>query len=121
MNRNEPEYQVQKIRTRYTAKEHTKLDELKALDRKARKPATVFAYLFGTAAALILGSGMSLIMTDIGKTIGLAKPMLPGLVIGLVGLLMAMVNYPIYRRILNRRREKYAEQILALSDSLTRS
>ena len=67
-----------------------------------------------------MGSGMSLIMTDIGQTIGMASPMTPGIVIGLVGMVMAIVNYPIYNGILTRRRKKYAQQIIALSDRLTK-
>lgn len=118
MNKTEQEYLVQKIRTQYTGRAHTELDELKALDRKVRRPVTTFAYLFGTAAALIMGAGMSLIMTDIGQTLGLAETMLPGLVSGIAGLGMALVNYPIYKGLLARRRRKYAEKILALSDKI---
>lgn len=117
---NEQEYLVQKIRTQYTEKQHTELDELRALDRKVKMPANAFAYSFGAVSALIMGSGMSLIMTDIGQTIGMASPMMPGIVIGLVGMVMAIVNYPIYNGILTRRRKKYAQQIIALSDRLTK-
>lgn len=118
MNKTEQEALVQKIRTQYTGREHTELDELKALDRKVKRPVTTFAYLFGSAAALIMGAGMSLIMTDIGQMLGLAETMLPGLVSGIAGLGMALVNYPIYKRLLARRRRKYAEKILALSDKI---
>lgn len=118
MNKTEQEALVQKIRTQYTGREHTELDELKALDRKVKRPVTTFVYLFGSAAALIMGAGMSLIMTDIGQMLGLAETMLPGLVSGIAGLSMALVNYPIYKRLLARRRRKYAEKILALSDKI---
>ena len=117
---NEQEYLVQKIRTQYTEKQHTELDELRALDRKVKMSANAFAYGFGAVSALTMGSGMSLIMTDIGQTIGMASPMMPGIVIGLVGMVMAIVNYPIYNGILTRRRKKYAQQIIALSDRLTK-
>lgn len=117
---NEQEYLVQKIRTQYTEKQHTELDELRALDRKVKMSADAFAYGFGAVSALTMGSGMSLIMTDIGQTIGMASPMTPGIVIGLVGMVMAIVNYPIYNGILTRRRKKYAQQIIALSDRLTK-
>lgn len=118
MNKNDQEFLVQKIRTQYTEKEHTGLDELKALDSKVKRPANVFAYLFGSIAALIMGSGMSLVMTDIGAMVGIGDPMIPGIAIGVVGLLMAVVNYPIYKRILNSRRKKYADQIIALSEKI---
>lgn len=117
---NEQEYLVQKIHTQYTEKQHTELDELRALDRKVKMPANAFAYSFGAVSALIMGSGMSLIMTDIGQTIGMASPMTPGVVIGLAGMVMAIANYPIYKGILTGRRKKYAQQIIALSDRLTK-
>ena len=120
-NNNEQEYLVQKIRTQYTEKQHTELDELRALDRKVKAPATAFAYAFGTISALVMGSGMSLIMTDVAQTLGIASPMVPGIVIGVVGLAMAIANYPIYKGILTGRRKKYASQIIALSDRLTAS
>ena len=118
---NEQEYLVQKIRTQYTEKQHTELDELRELDRKVKTPANAFAYSLGAVSALIMGSGMSLIMTDVGQTVGIASPMTPGIVIGLVGMFMAIVNYPIYNGILTRRRKKYAQQIIALSDRITKS
>ena len=111
---NEQEYLVQKIRTQYTEKQHTELDELRELDRKVKAPVNAFAYSFGAVSAL------SLIMTDIGHTIGMVSPMTPGIVIGLVGMVMAIANYPIYKGILTGRRKKYAQQIIALSDRLTK-
>lgn len=118
MIQNDQSYLIQKIRTQYTEKTHTELDALKALDKKVKAPANVFAYVFGSVSALVMGAGMSLIMTDIGKTLGMASPMLPGLVIGIIGMLMAIVNYPIYKGILGSRRKKYAEKIIELSDKL---
>lgn len=112
------EFIVQKIRTQYTEKEHTQLDELKALDRKVSRPANVFAYVFGSVSAIIMGSGMSLVMTDIGSMIGIENPMIPGIVIGIAGMVMAIVNYPIYKKMLSSRRHKYADQILELSEKL---
>ncbi|MBE5946903.1 MAG: dihydropteridine reductase [Lachnospiraceae bacterium] len=118
MDRNEQDFLVQKIRTQYTEKEHTELDELKKLDSKVKKPAIVFGYVFGIIAALIMGSGMSLVMTDVGSWIGIENGLVPGIVIGCVGLIMAIVNYPIYKKILCSRRKQYAEEIITLSDKL---
>ena len=67
MNKNDQEFLVQKIRTQYTEKEHTQLDALKQLDKKVKTPANVFAYIFGSIGAIVMGSGMSLVMTDLGK------------------------------------------------------
>lgn len=118
MNKNDQEFLVQKIRTQYTEKEHTQLDELKELDAKVKRPVNVFAYVFGCISAIIMGSGMSLVMTDIGEMVGMSNPMTPGIVIGIIGMIMAIVNYPIYQKKLAARREKYADQIMQLSDKI---
>lgn len=118
MNRNDQDFLVQKIRTQYTEKEHTGLDELKELDTKVKRPANVFAYVFGSISAIIMGSGMSLVMTDIAEMVGIENPMLYGIVIGVVGMFMAIINYPIYKGILGSRRKKYADKIIALSDKI---
>lgn len=118
MNRNDQEFIVQKIRTQYTEKEHTQIDALKELDAKVKRPANIFAYVFGIIGAIIMGCGMSLVMTDIGAMVGMEEPMVPGIVIGVVGMLMAIINYPIYKGILGSCRAKYADRIIALSDKI---
>ena len=118
MNKNDQEFLVQKIRTQYTEKENTRLEELKALDRKVKKPANVFAYVFGTVSAIVMGCGMSLVMTDIGTQLGMTETMMPGIAIGVTGLVLALFTYPIYKRILASRKKQYAPQIIALSDKL---
>ena len=118
MNKNDQEFLVQKIRTQYTEKEHSQLDELKALDSKVKKPVNVFAYVFGVISAIIMGCGMSLVMTDIGAMLGMSNTMTLGIIIGVVGLLLAIINYPIYKSILASRKKKYADKIIALSDKL---
>ena len=118
MNPKEKEFIVQKIRTQYTEKENTQLDALKALDKKVKKPANVFAIIFGSISVIIMGSGMSLVMTDIGSILGIASPLVPGIIIGGVGLLMALVTYPMYKKILNSRKKKYADEIIKLSDNI---
>lgn len=118
MNRNDKEFIVQKIRTQYTEKENTQLDVLKKLDAKVKKPANVFAYVFGSLSAIIMGSGMSFVMTDIGETIGIADAMIPGVVIGIIGMFMAIINYPVYKKFLASRRNKYSNEIISLSDKI---
>lgn len=121
MNNNDQEFLVQKIRTQYTEKQHTELDELKELDAKVKKPANVFAYTYGSVSAIVMGAGMSLVMTDIGATIGLAGAMVPGIAIGVVGLSMALSTYPIYKHMLDSRKKKYAPKILDLSEKIVSS
>lgn len=92
MNKTDQDFLVQKIRTQYTEKEHIGLDELKELDTKVKHPANVFACIFGSISAIIMGSGMSLVMTDIAETVGIENPMFYGIIIGIVGILMAIIN-----------------------------
>lgn len=118
MNKNDQEFLVQKIRTQYMEKEQTELDELKALDKKVKTPVNVFSYVFGSISAIIMGSGMSFIMTDLGESLGMGDATLPGVIIGVIGLVLAVMNYPLYKKLLASRKEKYAARIIALSDKL---
>ena len=121
MSNNDSQFLVQKIRTQYTEAKHTELDELKALDAKVKKPVNTFAYIYGSVSAIIMGAGMSLVMTEIGEILGLANPMIPGIAVGVVGMAMALSTYPIYKKLLNSRKKKYAPQILKLSERLMNS
>ena len=118
MSNHDQEFLVQKIRTQYTEKQHTELDELKEVDAKVKRPANVFAYTFGGISSIIMGAGMSLVMTDIGAIIGLESAMIPGIAVGVVGLGMALCTYPIYKAMLNARKKKYAAKIMELSDKI---
>ena len=118
MVKNDQEYLVQKIRTQYTEKEHTELDSLKALDAKVKRPANVFAYAFGSFGAIIMGAGMSLVMTDIGLAIGMENAVFPGIAIGVVGMLMAIFTYPSHKYILGKRRMRYADKIMEISNRI---
>jgi len=120
MHNNDQKFLVEKIRTQYTEKQHTELDELKALDARVKRPANVFAYTYGSVAAIVMGAGMSLVMTEIGTVIGLSSVMLPGIAIGVVGMGMALSTYPIYKKLLNTRKKKYAGEILALSEKIVK-
>ena len=104
--------QIEKIRAGYIERKETKFDQLKKLNQKVSRPAKVFAYVFGTVASLILGLGMCLAMKVIGDM------MIPGIVIGCVGILLVGVNYRLYEAILASRKKKYAAEVLALSDEL---
>ena len=109
---------VEKIRTKYVEKKDSSLDELRKLDRKVKAPAEVFAYIFGSISALIMGAGMSLVMTDVANMLGLGDMTVPGIAVGVVGMALAIINYPIYKGILNSRKKKYSEQVIALSSKI---
>ena len=103
---------IERIRANYTEKEITKLDALKAHGKKVKRPAQIFANVYGSLSSLVLGTGMCLAMKVIGNSMAL------GIVIGLVGIALTLTAYPIFKAILKRRKNKYAKQIFELSDSL---
>ena len=115
---NSVNFEAQKIRSQYVERESTELDRLKALDKKVSLPVNVFAYAFGSVSAIVMGAGMSLVMTDIGATLGIATPLIPGIIIGIVGLGLSVVNYPLYKKILKNRRRKYKDEIIKLSEQM---
>lgn len=118
MNKNDKNFIAQRIRTQYMEKDVTELDELRELDAQVKRPANIFGYIFGSVSAVIMGCGMSLVMTDLGTSLGIENAMIPGVVIGVVGLAMALINYPVYKKILDSRKEQYADEILALSEKI---
>lgn len=103
---------IEKIRASYTEKEVTKLDELKQLDKKVKRPAQIFAYVYGSVSSLVLGTGMCLAMKVIGNSMAL------GIIIGVVGIALTLTTYPIFKVILKKRKEKYASKVFELTDSL---
>jgi len=118
MNRNDQQFMAQKIRAQYMEKQPSELDALRTLDAKVKRPANVFSYVFGSVGSIVMGAGMSLVMTEIGTVIGISNPLIPGIVIGVAGLCMVAANYPIHKAILNSRRKKYSAEIIALSDKI---
>ena len=118
MNRNDKSFMVEKIRTKYVEKKDSSLDELRKLDKKVKAPAEVFAYIFGSISALIMGAGMSLVMTDVANMLGLGDMTIPGIAVGVVGMVLAIGNYPIYKGILTSRKKKYADKVIALSNKI---
>ena len=118
MNKNDQQFMAQKIRTQYMERTPSELDTLRKLDAKVKRPASVFAYIYGSISAIIMGAGMSLVMTDIGAAIGITSALIPGIAIGAVGLGMALLTYPMYKGILNSRKKKYGAEIINLSDKI---
>ena len=100
----------------YAPKENSKIVALKKLDNKAKLPATVFTYSFGIIAALVFGTGMCLTMQVIGS--GLVGMVL-GIVVGIVGLAGCGVNYPIYKKMLEKGKAKYAYEIVELARQIS--
>ena len=100
----------------YAPKESSKIVALKKLDIKAKLPATIFTYSFGIVSALVFGTGMCLAMQVIGN--GLFG-MILGIVIGVVGLVGCGINYPIYKKMLEKGKAKYAYEIVELARQIS--
>ena len=108
---------AERIASEYDQKPASKLIALKKLDKKAKLPATVFTYTFGILGALILGVGMCLCMGQIGGGLSFAMPL--GVAIGVVGIAMVSANYPIYKRLLEKGKRKYAYEIMELAKEIS--
>ena len=99
----------------YAPKESSKLVALKKLDNKAKLPATIFTYSCGIISALVFGTGMCLAMQVIGGGIG---GMILGILVGIIGLIGCGVNYPIYKKLLEKGKKKYAYEIVQLAKEI---
>ena len=100
----------------YAPKESSKLVALKKLDNRAKLPATIFTYSWGIVSALVFGTGMCLAMQVIGG--GLAGMVL-GIVVGIIGMIGCGVNYPIYKKMLEKGKAKYAYEIVELARQIS--
>lgn len=105
--------EIEEIRKKYLPKEEDKMETLRRLDRNAEKPGMMTAITIGVIGSLILGVGMccTLVWAD--------AMFIPGIIIGLIGIIIASQAYPIYQKITKKEREKIADQILALSKELS--
>lgn len=114
--------EIKAIRKKYVAPEQAedKMAQLRRLDAAVTQKGTIVSLALGVIGTLLLGSGMSLAMTDIGNMLGLAEKteMLIGIPIGLVGIALILVAYPIYNAIIKKERERIAPEIIRLTDEL---
>lgn len=112
--------EVEDIRKKYLEEEDSTEDaltKLRKLDNAVTQKATVVALVLGILGALICGSGMSLIMTDLGKGLGIWSVVL-GLALGIVGIVICLISYPVYARIIKKEKAKIAPEIIRLTDEL---
>lgn len=108
---------AQSIANEYSKKSTSKVVALKKLDNKVKRPANIFAYTFGVVSTLILGVGMCLSMKVVGD--GSTALTVLGIIIGVIGMVGAGVNYPLFRKILNSRKEQYAGDIIRLAEEIS--
>lgn len=112
--------EIKRIRQKYETREDDGMNKLRKLDAVVSQKATVVSLVFGIVGVLLMGSGMSLIMTDLGSILGMAGivGIVVGIIIGVPGILLAALAYPIYCKVLKREREKVAPEILRLTEEL---
>lgn len=115
--------EIKKIRDKYVAPQKTenKMEQLKKLDEGVTKKATIYALVVGIIGTLILGFGMSLVMTDLAENFGAfvkVYNMFIGIFCGVVGIVLAGLAHPLYNRVVKKEREKIAPEIIRLTDEL---
>lgn len=108
---------AEQLANEYAPKDTSKVVALKKLDARAKLPANIFTYTFGIIMALIAGTGMCFSMNVIGD--GSTVSSVIGVIIGLVGLVGMGVNYPIYKKMLNNGKQKYAFEIMELAKEIS--
>ena len=109
--------EVEDIRRKYLPGEENKMEQLRKLHRIPTRKAQTAALTVGIIGTLIMGTGMSLAMTEIGTALG-SLSMVIGIVVGIVGMVLIALAYPLYNRVLKKQREKIAPEILRLSEEL---
>lgn len=109
--------EIEKIRRKYLSPQEDKMEQLRRLDRSASQKAQVWALAMGIVGALIMGAGMSLVMTELGALVGKYALMI-GTLVGLFGMILVALAYPAYNRILKKERQRIAPEILRLTDEL---
>ena len=109
--------EVEAIRNKYLPKEEDKMDQLRKLHAIPTQKAQTVCLVVGIIGTLILGTGMSLCMTDLSGFLG-GTAMFLGIPVGIAGMVLVALAYPLYNRILKAERQKIAPEILRLSDEL---
>lgn len=114
--------EIQKIRQKYVKAEEDKLSRLRALDAGVNKKGSTVALIVGILGSLILGFGMSLMMSDLAQMLALSYELtlIIGLACGVIGIAMVALAYPLYQRVIKRERERIAPEIIRLTDELSK-
>ena len=114
--------ELKRIRDKYTAptEAEDKMARLRRLDSSVTNTAQAVALVFGVIGTLILGFGMSLVMTELAESLGISgdAAMVIGIIVGIVGGILASLAYPIYNAIVKAKRKKLAPEIIRLTDEL---
>lgn len=108
---------AEQLANEYAPKDASKVVVLRKLDKRAKLPATIFTYTFGIISALITGIGMCLSMNVIGGGSSLMSVL--GIVVGIIGFVMMGLNYPVYKKMLEKGKKKYAFEIMQLAKEIS--
>ena len=108
---------AEQLANEYAPKDTSTVAALRKLDARAKRPAGIFTYTFGIIAALVFGTGMCLAMGQIGS--GTTGSLVLGVIIGVLGMAGVGVNYPVYKRILEKGKKKYAFEIIELAKEIS--
>ena len=109
--------EVEEIRKKYLPKEEDKMEQLRRLHAIPEQRAQAVSIAAGILGALIMGTGMSICMTEIGAVFG-SLAMMAGILIGILGIILLAAAYPLYNRTLKKERERIAPEILRIADEL---
>jgi len=109
--------EVEAIRKKYLPKEEDKMEQLRKLHSIPTQKAQAASIAIGVVGTLVLGTGMSLCMTDLGAVLG-NYAMVAGVVLGLCGMVLVAMAYPVYNKVLKTERARIAPDILRLTDEL---
>lgn len=104
--------EVKKIRDKYVIQEEDKMEQLRRLDQGVTQKSTMYSIIVGVIGTLVMGIGMCCCM--VWQGIGFV----PGIVIGVIGMVLVAMAYPVYCNTLKKEREKIAPEIIRLSDEL---
>lgn len=109
--------EIEEIKKKYMPKEEDKMDRLRRLHHSASQRARVWAISIGVIGALVMGTGMSLAMTRLGELFG-EVAMVAGVGVGVLGMILVALAYPVYERVLKKTREKIAPEVLRLAEEI---
>ena len=102
--------EIRNIRKKYEIKEKSNLEKIKELDASTTKAATIISLAIGIISSLILGTGMCCVM--------LWGIWVLGIIVGLIGILGICLTYPLYKHIVNKKKDVVKDEILKLCNEM---
>ena len=109
--------EIKAIRNKYAPPQENKMDQLRKLDLRTTQKAQTWSIVCGVIGALILGTGMSLTLTE-PSALSHAAALLIGIPVGLIGIVLVALAYPVHNYVLKKERQRIAPEILRLTDEL---